>query len=82
MLAILFKQSQGATQMRRSRSALVLRHALRMELEPQMWRACFLFFLLKPDHRIRRCGLRDTFELNVAALLTSYFILYLSVCLK
>jgi hypothetical protein len=81
-LAILFKQSQGATQMRGSRLALVLRHALRMELEPQMWRACFLFFLLKPDHHIRRYWLRDTFELNVAALLTSYFILYLSVCLK
>ena len=26
--------------------------------------------------------LRDAFELDVAALLTSYFILYLSVCLK
>ena len=82
MLAILFKQSQGATQMRGSRLALVLRHTLRIELEPQMWGACFVFLLLKPDHHICRYGLRDAFELDVAALLTSYLILYLSVCLK
>ena len=46
--------------------AFVLRHALRIELEPQMRGTCLLFFLLKPDYHIGAYWLRDTFELVLA----------------